>query len=54
MSEEGDADDGVTDIRFLEDEAEGGHGGGDGDVGGFFAVSGEGGVGGDSAEGEGI
>ena len=47
VGEDGDADDGVADVGLFEDHVETGHGGGDGDVGGFFAVHGEnGGVGG--------
>lgn len=41
VCEDGHADDGVADVGLLEDHVQTGHGGGDGDVGRFFAVHGE-------------
>ena len=56
VCEDRDPDDGVPDVGLFEDHVEAGHGGGDGDVGGFSAVHGEdGGVRwGKRAQGEGV
>lgn len=56
MREDGDADDGVPDVGLVEDHGQTGHGGGDGEVGGFLAVEREDGCirGGQGAEGEGV